>query len=153
MQSLDASFWIGLALAIPLSIIGNLVTPWLQQILSRQSERRAKAHVQEMLSELSELEELANNPSILMLDLLREVLFIILITTASAVIFGTMAWLNSLFPTNKWLSVSPLTLIFVGVMITKYSFDATIKARNVRHLDKHRELIKRRLKELGHEVA
>ncbi|MFC5770145.1 hypothetical protein [Thauera sinica] len=153
MQSLDANFWIGLALAIPLSVLGNLATPWFQQLLSRQSERRAKAHVEEMLSELSEIEELAKNPSILMLDLLREVLFIILITTASAVIFGTMAWLNSFFPTNKWLSVSPLMLISVGIMIAKYSFDATIKARNVRHLNKHREVIKRRLKELGHDVA
>lgn len=153
MKSLDASFWIGLALAIPLSILGNLATPWFQQFLSRQSERRAKAHVEELLSELSEIEELAKNPSILMLDLLREVLFIIFITTAAVVVFGTMAWLSNLYPTNKWLSVTPLVLISLGIMISKYSFDALIKARNVRHLDKHREVIKRRLKELGCDVA
>src|SRR5215510_6966316 len=68
---MDVSFLLGLVLAIPLSIAGNLATPRVQQFLARRSERRRI-----LLSELSnEKREVvtwfANNPMIFTAYLVR----------------------------------------------------------------------------------
>jgi hypothetical protein len=154
MQPIDASFWIGLALAVPLSILGNLATPWFQQLLSRRSEQQAKLQAEKLLHELSDLEELSANPMLLLLDLTRTILILIFLVSGFAALFVSMEWAASAFPTARvFLAVSPSMLIGGGIMIAKFALDAAIQARNVRHLEKHRKVISARLTALGHDAA
>lgn len=154
MQTLDFGFWIGLALAIPLSVLGNLATPWFQQYLAHRSEQRSKARISEILRELEEVEELAKNPDLLVIDLLREILFLVFLTAAFGVIVGAVVFLPALLPSlGPYRALAPFGLIATGMIIANYALDATVKARNVRHITKHREVLQRRLKELGHNMA
>jgi H+/gluconate symporter-like permease len=154
MPSLDTSFWIGLALAVPLSVAANLLTPLLQRYISTRSEKQAKKQVDQLLKELSELDKLASDPLKLVVDLLREILIIIFLVAAAAVFYATTEWLSKVFPSIAILQNGPpLTLIIFSATIANFALDAAIRARNVRHIEKHREHIKRQLVKLGHDAA
>lgn len=154
MPSLDTSFWIGLALAVPLSLAANLLTPLVQRYISTRSDQQAQKQVDQFLKELSELDELASDPLKLVVDLLREILIIIFLVAAAAVFYAATAWLSQVFPSIAILkSGPPLTLILFAATIANFAMEAAIRARNVRHIEKRRGHIKRQLSKLGHNAA
>ncbi len=61
---MDTAFWIGLGLAIPLSILANLLTPWFQRRLAVRNERYAekRREAQEVEAEL--VTRLRENPTL-----------------------------------------------------------------------------------------
>lgn len=87
---MDASFWIGLVLAIPLSIAGNMMTPRAQQWLSqRSSTRRHKRH-ERLVSEFEQVRKFADDRARFNTYLLTVVLAATFVGSAVAIASGAV---------------------------------------------------------------
>lgn len=149
MPQLDLSFWLGLVLAIPLSILGNMLTPRAQQYFAKRTEQQTIERLHSIRTELEDLEALAKDPASTQFEMIRSVLFITFLGAFFGVISGTTAMLADILPLGKFFAYSSrITAILGGVMVMKEAFEALIKARNVKFLDKHREVLNKRIREL-----
>jgi len=103
MEGMNGTFWIGLALAIPLAIIGNLLTPWVQSWVARRSEAAAAKRERITAAQRARIEHYVAQPERLYIYLLSVLLATTLLTSLCGIlagaffIAGTFEQNNSLF--------------------------------------------------------
>ncbi len=149
MDSFDASFWIGISAAIPLSIAANLLTPRIQQWLARRSATRAAAQARELREELESVERLVSEPGRLQTFLLESVLLITLLTSAVGVMSGAFFVLSGFFGASKWFaSVGQLIAVFGGVMVTRECVQVLRRSQRARDPAGYRSKVEAQLKEI-----
>lgn len=74
----QVNWWVSLFAAIPLSIIANILTPYVQNWLAKKSTKKAQKRLKELQSELDTVSDFVNNKDSLHLHLTRS-FFIVLI--------------------------------------------------------------------------
>lgn len=149
MSSLDASFWIGISAAIPLSIAANLFTPQIQQWLARRNATRAAKQAQALREELESIERLVSEPARLQTFLLESVLLITLLTTLFGVLSGACFVLSEVFGAPRlFASVGQLIALFGGVAVTRECVQVLRKSQRARDPDRYRSKVEAQLKEL-----
>lgn len=149
MESLNTSFWLGIAAAIPLSILSNLLTPRIQQTLARRSEARATRRSAQIKAELDEIERLTSEPGRLQTYLLESVLLITLLTSGVGVVAGIFfALSNMLFASQLFASIGQLVAVAGGVAVMKECIDVLRISRRARNAEKYRAEVQTELDEL-----
>lgn len=135
-MSASGEFWLGLAFAIPLSIIANLFTPKIQDWLSRRSSVAAKKRQVVRAKEQSRIDEYLKDPArlntFLLTTLLVATMFgsVIGAFTALLYVMGTVA--DGRFGSILAQGMS----VFAGLFITKICFDAVNISIKVRQAQK-----------------
>src|SRR4051812_20601475 len=86
------SFWVGIALAIPLAIVANLLTPKAQAYLDRRNTTKAALRRAAAERDEQEVRNLARNPEALKEEMLAALLRLAYI----AALFGLLASVPSL---------------------------------------------------------
>lgn len=149
MESLNTSFWFGLAAAIPLSIMANLLTPRIQRVLARRSDARAARRSEQIQSELDEIERLTREPGRLQTFLLESVLLITLLTSAIGVLAGVFfAFSNMLGASRLFASIGQLVAVGGGVVVMKECIEVLRKSRRARDAEKFKAEVNAELREL-----
>ena len=149
MDSLNTSFWLGLAAAIPLSILANLLTPRIQRALARRSEARAARRAAQIQAELEEIERLTKEPGRLQTFLLESVLLITLLTSAVGVLAGVFFTLSNLLGiSGLFASMGQLVAVAGGVMVMKECIEVLRKSRRARDAEKFKTEVQAELREL-----
>ncbi len=105
MGDLNSGFWLGLAAAIPLSIVANLLTPKIQQWLSERSEKKSAKRVAELRVEYERIENLTKNPIVLHTYLLQQILFIVFFTSFAIAISGIFFFIGSALADGLFASI------------------------------------------------
>ncbi len=134
MEDLNSSFWLGLAAAIPLSIVANLLTPKIQQWLSKRSESKYAKRVAELRSEYERVEKLTKNPDALHTYLLQQILFIAFFTSSVIAITGVLSFAMA-------TSLGKLIEISGAISIARFCIEAIRDANRVRKFDRYKERI------------
>jgi di/tricarboxylate transporter len=139
MFEFDSKFWVGLALAVPLSIVANLLTLKVQNIISGFSSNYDKKRKLELTLETETIEKFIKKPHELYIFLLSTLLGATLLSSVIGV-FSCMFFLTaSLTPSSYNNSIGLFFIIFGGLLVAKICLDAIkivikYKAR-VRELD------------------
>jgi len=150
VESLDLGFWIGLALAIPLSIFGNLATPSIIQWWSRRSKARAGDQLKSLQNELDDIERIAATPGLHQVMLLEGVLFVTLITSFVGVFSGFFFVLSNFgFGGSTFLSqIGQLFAVIGGVLVTREVLETLRRSRKVKQVEKFRAEVAEKQREL-----
>lgn len=150
MESLDTSFWIGLAAAVPLSVLANLFTPKIQQALARKSKARAFRRSAQIKAELEEIERLTSEPGRLQTFLLESVLLITLLTSAVGVISGLFFAFANMYGASPYLTaLGQFVAVGGGVGIMRECLDVLRKSRRARDTEKYKVKVQKELSELN----
>ncbi len=88
MSKLDLGFWIGLALAIPLSVLANLLTPAAQRWFDRRNQARLARHAGDLREEYELIRSFVRDRSRLNSFLLAAVIRSTLIGSLVGIITG-----------------------------------------------------------------
>ena len=101
--------------------------------------------------ELLKIEQIAKEPGQHQVFLLEAVLLITLLTSAFGVMTGIYLALSNLaFSASKGLAVgAQFASIFGGVMIAREVIDTLRRSKQIKNIDKYREEVATKLKELG----
>jgi pilus assembly protein TadC len=139
MQSISTEFWIGLALAIPLSILGNLITPKVLNFYSRFFEKLASKRAVELEAEADRVQSYINEPNKLYLYLLSTIIGVTMLGSIVG-IFSNLFFIAASLTTRPYMnSLGHFFIIFGGILVAKLCVDALsimgkVKARkSVRH--------------------
>ncbi|MGB6096555.1 MAG: hypothetical protein WBF95_09705 [Comamonas thiooxydans] len=151
MDQLNFSFWFGLALAIPIGIFVNLVTPSIGQWWAKRNRSRSLQQTKALKRELLKIEQIAKEPGQHQVFLLEAVLLLTLLTSAFGVMTGLFFALSNLaFSGSKGLAIgAQFTSIFGGVLIAREVIDTLRRSKQIKNIDKYREEVATKLKELG----
>jgi hypothetical protein len=150
MEQLNLSFWLGLAVAIPLSIAANLLTPRVQQWVGRRSSVKAERQSKLLLSQMEELERLTSEPGRLQTFLLESVLIITLLTSMCGVLSGVLFACVGFFPSTARLLLPMGQLLVVGgaIVVGRECIDTLRKSSRARNIEKFRVQVAKQLAEL-----
>ncbi len=138
MEQFGLSFWIGLALAIPLSVVGNLLTPRFQQWVAKRDTVKAEQQISSLRTQLEELERITSEPGRLQTYLLESVLAITLLTSSFGAVSGLFFMMGALLPEAARLLL-PIGQIFAvagGTLVAKECISTLQKSRHARNIEK-----------------
>lgn len=124
MNSLNSAFWIGLALAIPLSILGNLITPRIQSWLSTRSESAAKKQVEVTEKEKTRISGYIEKPQHLYIYLLGVIISATFLGSVLGVFSGIFFLTANFVSYPIMYATGQLLAIFGGLLVAKICFDA-----------------------------
>jgi hypothetical protein len=133
---MNFGFWLGLLLAVPLSIVANLTTPFVLQWLAKRGEASAERRRFALSEELSSLEKLASTPGRLQIFLLESILLITLVTCAFVVLGAVLFTVGSVIPriVSYMALAGQLLVLFASVSVTTLCatvLSTSIRARNI----------------------
>jgi ribosomal protein S19 len=135
-MSPNLQFWIGLALAIPLSIAANLATPifqrWLATKFSAYAEKRRIAQTKEV----ERVVEFLNNPQKLNTHLLLTLIVATMLGATIGVFTGLLFMLGNFSENNFATAAAQFITVFGGLLITKICLDAAKVIAKVREIEK-----------------
>lgn len=136
----DWGFWLGLAASVPLSILGNLLTPNFQNFLAKRSSEKSKKRVKELQKEFERIKNMAENPEKLHTYLLMSILLVTFATASLGAISGALFLFSSLLKSPRFLySAGQLIAISGATVIAKICFDSIRDANRARNLEKYKE--------------
>ncbi len=138
-MSSNMQFWLGLAFAIPLSIVANLVSPKIQEIVSKRFEAAERNRNQQKAEEAERINKLVNQPTKLNTYLLVS---LIVATMLSAIIgvFSALLFMLGTFSGNDFATiVAQAVTVISGIFISKICLDAALTAVKVRQEEKRLE--------------
>lgn len=142
MEELNSSFWLGLAAAIPLSIIANLVTPRIQNLLSKRSEAKSAKRIAELRAEYERVLALTKNADELHTHLLQNILFITFFTAFFGAISGALFAVGSFLPNSPQLfQLGQLIAVAGAVGVARICIDAIRDTNRVRKFDSYKARI------------
>ncbi len=131
MENLNSTFWLGLAAAIPFSIVANLLTPKIQQWLSRRSETKFAKRVAELRLEYERVVNLTKSVDILHTYLLQQILFVVL----------SAAFVIAISRVFSFIGAAEIFEIGGAVAVAKICIDAIRDVNRVREFDRYKERI------------
>ena len=151
MEHLNLSFWLGLALAVPLSVVGNLLTPAIAQRWAKRSSESASRRLALLKQELQEAEALAAEPNKHQIFLLESVLSVSFIASFVGVFSGVLFALDSIGGNafRLFSLLGQFVAVFGGVLVVKEVFVALRKSSRVRRIEQFRREVAARSGELG----
>ncbi|MRR50335.1 MAG: hypothetical protein EG825_05385 [Rhodocyclaceae bacterium] len=136
METLDINFWYGLAAAIPLSVVANLLTTRIQNVLARRDEKKSAKRREELLLQYARVLKLTKSPAELQIHLLHNILVITLVTSFFGVISGLLFALRSFFPNaSQFLQLGQVMSIVGGIAVITICMDAIRDTNRVRKFD------------------
>lgn len=124
MDGFNSAFWIGLALAIPLSILGNLLTPKIQSWLATRSEAAAKRRIATAEREKARIAGYIEKPQRLYIYLLGAIVSATLLGSIVGVFSGLFFLAGSLAEHPVMYAAGQFLVIFGGLLVAKICFDA-----------------------------
>ena len=124
MENLNSAFWIGLAFAIPLSIIGNLLTPKIQNLLATRSESAAKKRAVITLLEQERINRFIKKPQYLYIYLLGAIVSATFLGSVVGVFSGLFFLASSFSDRPIMYASGQFFAIFGGLLVAKICFDA-----------------------------
>ena len=125
-------FWLGLVAAVPLSIVANLITPYIQRWLESKSEQAASKKTLRTRAEYEQISVYRNNPTEFTQYLIFVAVQIAALSAAIGVIFGLLDFIGFTFSMlgqrgteffqREWIyailsAVFPLFSIFGSLLI------------------------------------
>ena len=116
----NLTFWIGLALSVPLAIIANLITPKIRNLLDTVDERKIKKKIQILESDLKTITNYKDNPAEVSAYLLSIIIKTTFLGAFVGVITGTTVIFKQYFTVkifpNASLSVNDLFTFFIVIV-------------------------------------
>lgn len=151
MDQLNFSFWLGLALAIPISIFSNLITPSASQWWAKKSKSRSALQAKALIRDLRDVEHIAAEPGRHQIFLLESVLFVTLLTSFVGIFVGGLFALSTLvFGGSKAFALAAQFFPIVGgVLVIREILDTLRKSKQVKNVDAYRKEVAAKLQELG----
>lgn len=134
MENLNSTFWLGLAAAIPFSIVANLITPKIQQWLSKGNETKFAKRVAERKAEYEHIVKLTKNPVALHTHLLQQILSIAFFTSFIIAISSVISIIG-LDPIGKLFEIGG------AISIAKICINSIRDANRVREFDRYKAQI------------
>lgn len=98
------TFWLGLLASVPLAVLANLLTPWLQDRWARRNYDRARRRVAVRERELAKVASIRGTPGALTEHLLVTVLSIVAIFAVTTLITSAVATVVTAYETTQVLS-------------------------------------------------
>ena len=150
MDQLNFSFWLGLAAAIPLSVLANLFTPRVQQWVGRRNSVKAERQIALLRGQLDELERLTSEPGRLQTFLLENILAITLFTSMFGVLSGLFFTFANLLPGGGrlFLPLGQLLAVGGGSVVAKECFSTLRKSSQARNIEKFKAKVSTQIAEL-----
>ena len=131
-------FWIGLAFAIPLSILSNLATPKIQEFLAHRFQAAARRRDEQRTKDAQRILEYINEPTKLNTYLLVS-LVVATLLGAMIGVFTALLFMLGTFSRNEFSTIVAQTIsVFSGLVITKICLDAARTAVKVREEERQR---------------
>ena len=124
MDNLNSDFWIGLAFAIPLSIIGNLLTPKIQNWLATRSESAAKERAVITQREQERITRFIDKPQHLYVYLFGTIVSAIFLGSVVGVFSGLFFLSSSFLDRPTMYASGQFLAILGGLLVAKICFDA-----------------------------
>lgn len=149
MESLNISFWLGIAAAIPLSVFSNLLTPIIQRTLAKRSRTRATRRSEQIRAELEEIERITSEPGRIQIFLLESVLLITLLTSGFGVISGVLFTFSRMFLSSIFAPAGQLVAVIGGIIIMKECIDVLRKSRRARNVENYKSQVLVELSQLS----
>lgn len=136
MDELNSSFWIGLAAAIPLSIAANLLTPKIQQLLSKRSDAKTAKRIAEIREEYERVLGFTKNPDALHTHLLQNILFITFFTAFFGAISGALFAAGSFVQNSQpFFQLGQVAAVVGAVAVARICIDGIRDTNRVRQFD------------------
>ena len=123
-NGVNTAFWIGLAMAIPLSIIGNILTPKFQAWLATRSESSARKRVALNQREQERIAGYLEKPQRLYVHLLGAIVSATFLGSAIGVFSGVFFLAGSFIDNRMMYAAGQLFAIFGGLLVAKICYDA-----------------------------
>lgn len=139
---LSPGLWIGLAFAVPFSVLANVLTPWFEKQRAKRSSTRATRRAKGLRAELQELSELAGDPARHQVYLLENILAITLLTSALGVVVGA-AFIGAQFEASfgVFTFASRLLIVLGAAVVAKECVVVLRKSSRIRNFEKYREKV------------
>ena len=135
-MSSTLQFWIGLACAIPLSIVGNVLTPAIQKWLAARFSAYAEKRKAVQRKEQERVAEFVGNPQKFNTYLLVTLIVATMLGAAIGVFSGLLFMLGS-FSDRSFVSILAQAMtVFGGLLVTKICLDAANMSARVREIEK-----------------
>jgi len=135
-MSASGEFWLGLAFAIPLSIIANLFTPKIQDWLSRRSNVAAEKRQIVRAKEQTRIDEYVKDPAKLNGFLLLTLVVATMLGSGVGVFTALLYIIGTVADGRLGLVLAQMTSVFGGLLITKVCLDAANISIKVRQAQK-----------------
>ncbi|XXQ53561.1 hypothetical protein ACA040_002232 [Xenophilus aerolatus] len=132
---------VGLLFSIPLAIIGNFATVWVQRFLTRRSEKRTRQRIAQLREEYAEIAGLSADANKHQIFLLESVLLITLLTTFVAVAATLSFVIHQLTGARTAMLVGWMILLGGGIAVTKECLEVLRKSTRVRRFDNYAERV------------
>lgn len=146
-MSTDTLF--GLLLSIPLAIIGNFATVWVQRFLTRRSEKRTRERIAQLRQEYAEIAGLSADANKHQIFLLESVLLITLLTTFVAVAATLSFVIHQLTGARTAMLVGWMILLGGGIAVTKECIGVLRKSTRVRRVEQYQLTVRSELERYG----
>lgn len=147
----EASFWIGLLIAIPLSILANILTPRAQKWLDRRSETKQSKRAGTLRSEHAQVAALVEDQRKLHTYLLMVVVRATYIGSLVGIITGLIWAVNSFISYNEFISgAAQILAVFGAIMIVRVCGEGMQVALKVQNYPSYKERVE---KQLGQPIA
>jgi len=124
MEGFNGAFWVGLAFAIPLSIFGNLITPFFQRQTAKYSESLGKKRELESQREADRIARYISKPQRLYTYLLTVLLASSLISSVAGIFSGVLFLAGTFTQGRIAFGAAQGVAIFGGVLVAKICVDA-----------------------------
>jgi hypothetical protein len=151
MDFLTANFWVGVAIAIPFSILANLLTPKVQQWFAKRNVTKSIKRLNILENEYNLILKLSSNSGELQTHLLESVLVIALTTSIFGVFMGLLWAIDFLLPELLPYATPffvPILLITASILITQECFKALKTLLKVRNFEKYQNEVLNQIDEL-----
>ena len=135
-MSSNLQFWIGLAFAIPLSIVANLFTPHIQKLIASRFSAYAEKRKAIQAKESDRIVEFINNPQKFNTYLLVTLVGATMLGAAIGV-FSALLFMLGSFADQSFVSIlAQFMTVFGGLLVTKICLDAVKMAAKIREIEK-----------------
>ncbi len=135
-MSSNGQFWLGLAFAIPLSIIANLFTPKIQDWLSRRSKAAGEKRKSVRAKEQSRIDDFVKDPILFNSFLLITVVASTMLGSGIGVFTAVLYMMGTIAEGRFGALIAQAISVFGGLIITKICVDAINIAVKVRNAQK-----------------
>jgi hypothetical protein len=135
-MSSNGQFWLGLAFAIPMSIIANLFTPKIQDWLSRRSKAAGEKRKAVRAKEQSRIDDFVKDPIRFNSFLLITVVASTMLGSGIGVFTAVLYMMGTIAEGRLGALIAQAISVFGGLIITKICVDAINIAVKVRDAQK-----------------
>jgi hypothetical protein len=135
-MSTNGQFWLGLAFAIPLSIVANLFTPKIQDWLSKRSKAATERREAVRAKEQDRIDFYAKNP-VQLNSFLLTILIVATMFGAGIGVFTAILYMTGAITEGRFGSMLAQALsVFGGLAIAKVCYDAANLSIKVKEAQK-----------------